>query len=172
PIDAAAAISAPYDLQACARALDGAGGWPWIYRRRFLRTLRKKALEKSRRFPELFDRKKLRAVSRIEDFDDAVTAPLNGFAGAADYYARCSSGPILDRIERPTLLINAHDDPLSPAPVPPHAFANPRLSILLTEKGGHVGFVGGSLLRPEYWAEQQAMAFLEQQIDDASNLRG
>lgn len=168
PFDAAAAISAPYDLQACARALDGAGGWPWIYRRGFLRSLRKKALEKSRRFPELFDRKRLRGLSRIEAFDDLVTAPLNGFASAADYYARCSSGPILDRIVRPTLLINAKDDPLSPAPVPPEASGNPNLSILLTEKGGHVGFVGGSLLRPKYWAEQQAMEFLSQHVQHAT----
>jgi len=171
PFDAAAAISAPYDLQACARALDGGGGWPWIYRRRFLRSLRKKALDKARRFPELLDCNRLPTLSRIEAFDDAVTAPLHGFASAADYYARCSSGPILGRILRPTLLINAMDDPLSPAPVPPDAFANPNLSILLTEKGGHVGFVGGSLLRPKYWAEQQAMEFLSQRIHDAITVR-
>lgn len=171
PLDAAAAISAPYDLQACARVLDSGGGWSWIYRRHFLRSLLKKALENSRRFPELFDRNKLRALSGIEAFDDAVTAPLNGFASAADYYVRCSSGPILGRVLRPTLLINALDDPLSPAQVPPEAFANPNLSILLTEKGGHVGFVGGSLLRPKYWAEKQAMEFLSQRVHDATTVR-
>jgi len=160
PIDAAVAISVPYDLQTCARALDSPGGWFWIYRSRFLRSLRKKALEKSRRFPQLFDRRAIRSVSRIEAFDDAVTAPLNGFASATHYYAQCSSGPILNRIRRPTLLLNAKDDPLAPSPVPPEALTNPNLTVVATEKGGHVGFVSGSLFRPRYWAEQQAMDFL------------
>ncbi len=134
PIDAAVAISVPYDLQTC--------------------------LEKSRRFPQLFDRRAIRSASRIEAFDEAVTAPLNGFASATHYYAQCSSGPILNRIRRPTLLLNAKDDPLAPSPVPPEALTNPNLTVVATEKGGHVGFVSGSLFRPRYWAEQQAMDFL------------
>ena len=160
PVDAAVAISTPFDLQECAHALDHRGSWFRLYRHHFLRSLRKKALEKSRRFPQLLDRSAIRSISGIEAFDELVTAPLNGFASAAHYYAQCSSGPILHRIRRPTLLLNAKDDPLAPTPVPFEALANPNLSVVATEKGGHVGFVSGSLFRPRYWAEQQALDFL------------
>jgi predicted alpha/beta-fold hydrolase len=160
PVDAAVAISAPFDLQECAHALDHRGSWFRVYRHHFLRSLRKKALEKSRRFPQLPDRRAIRSISGIEAFDELVTAPLNGFASAAHYYAQCSSGPILHRICRPTLLLNAKDDPLAPTPVPFEALANPNLSVVATEKGGHVGFVSGTLFRPRYWAEQQALDFL------------
>ena len=160
PLDAAAAISVPYDLDACAQALDQGGGWIAVYRRRFLHSLRRKALEKSKRFPDSFTASPIRSLRGIRAFDDAVTAPLHGFADAAQYYARCSSGPVLGKIARPALLIHALDDPMVPSAIPAEAQANPLLSLLVTQRGGHCGFVGGSIARPQYWAEEQALDFL------------
>ena len=159
PFDGAAAISVPYDLSACARRLDGGKGVYRLYRWWFLRTLRRKALRKLRSHPGIFDAKRVRAASGIEAFDDAVTAPLHGFRDAADYYRQCSSGPLLSRVCCPTLLISAKDDPLAGAPIPAEALSNPSLVALETEHGGHVGFVGGSIHRPRFWAERQALDF-------------
>jgi predicted alpha/beta-fold hydrolase len=160
PLDAAAAISAPYDLHACARVLDSGRGIYRLYRWSFLHSLRRKALRKLRQHPGIFNAKLVRAARGIEAFDDAVTAPLHGFRDAGDYYAQSSSGPLLGQIRRPTLLINAKDDPLAPAPLPQGALSNPSLAAVLTERGGHVGFVAGSIRRPRYWAERQALDFL------------
>src|SRR5215510_104865 len=159
PFDGAAAISAPYDLGACARRLDGGKGVYRLYRWWFLRTLRRKALRKLRSHPGIFDPNRVRAARGIEAFDDAVTAPLHGFRDAADYYRQCSSGPLLARIRCPTLLLSAKDDPLAGAPIPAEALNNPSLIALETEHGGHVGFVGGSIRRPRFWAERQALDF-------------
>ncbi|NPC87047.1 hydrolase [Pyxidicoccus fallax] len=160
PVDAAAAVSAPYDLDACCRKLDGGGPFHLLYRERFLRTLKKKAREKLRRFPGAFDGQRMEAARTIRAFDDAVTAVLHGFGSAERYYAEASSGPRLGAIRKPTLLLSAADDPMLEAPViPPAATDNPQLSVVLTERGGHVGFVGGRVHKPQFWAEDQVLEF-------------
>jgi predicted alpha/beta-fold hydrolase len=164
PLDAAAAISVPYDLQKCARALDTSGGFGRVYGRYFLRSLKGKAIGKLKRHPGALDAARIHAAQGIESFDEAVTAPLHGFASAAQYYRQSSSGPLIARIQRPTLLISSTDDPLVPLPPPADAIANPWVTALLTEHGGHVGFVSGTLWRPRYWAEKQALHFLSSQL--------
>ena len=163
PLVAAVSISAPYDLLACARALDRGRGVGIVYRYRFLRALRAKAIVKARRHPGLADLAAIRASRGIEAFDHVFTGPVHGFAGSADYYARASSAPRLGEIRRPTLLLTAADDPFVPGAAFPReaAAANPCLTVVLTEQGGHVGFVAGSILRPVFWAEERALAFLD-----------
>lgn len=162
PVEAAASVSAPYDLSACCRKLDAGGPFHRLYRERFLRTLKKKAREKLRHFPESFDGRAMEAARTIRAFDDAVTSALHGFRDAAHYYAESSAGPRLHAIRRPTLLLSAADDPMLEAPViPPAAATNPHLSVVVTEHGGHVGFVGGQVHRPHFWAEAQVLAFFD-----------
>jgi len=166
PLAAAAAVSVPFDLQRCARALDAPGfGWMAIYRGVFLRSLKRKAIAKARCHPGVLDPARVRAARGIEAYDDAVTAPLHGWESAAAYYAACSSGPVLGDIRRPTLLVSADDDPLAPAgALPAGVEDNPALTVLRTAHGGHVGFVEGSLAHPRYWAEERALAFLDRHL--------
>ena len=44
--------------------------------------------------------------------------------------------------------------------IPPEAVKNPALDVLMTRRGGHVGFVEGSLLRPSFWAETRVLGWL------------
>lgn len=162
-LHAAAAVSVPFDLAACARALDEGGGPVSIYRAVFLRSLRRKALAKARCHPGALDPAAVRAARGIVAFDDAVTAPLHGFASAGAYYRACSSGPALDEIRRPTLCVSGADDPLVPAGCLPRP-SSPLVNLEVTASGGHVGFVAGSIARPRFWAEERALAFLERQI--------
>jgi predicted alpha/beta-fold hydrolase len=157
-----AVISAPFDLERCAAALDAPGFWLWVYRERFLFTLRRKTLAKARLFPEAFDTTAIRAARTFSDYDQAVTAPLHGFASALDYWRRSSSARYLPGLRRPLLAIAASDDPMIPDASLPRDVArdNPRFQLLVTPTGGHVGFVQGPILRPGYWAEPRAAAFL------------
>jgi predicted alpha/beta-fold hydrolase len=166
PFVAAVAVSAPFDLLACAQALDEPWGRCGIYRRHFLRSLKRKALAKLQHHPgHRLDAERIRRARRLQDFDDAFTGPSNGFQGALDYYRRCSSGPRLAEIRRPTLLLNAEDDPMIPsASLPRNGAGNPVLTVLRTERGGHVGFLGGRLVAPRFWAERQALRFLSAQL--------
>ena len=165
PFTAAAAVSVPYDLGACTARIDSQGGFSFLYRQWFLYPLKKKGLLKAQQFPGALDAAAIRAAQGIYDFDDAVTAKLFGFSSAAEYYARSSSGPLLKHIRVPTLLISAEDDALAPASLlPPEAHQNPALTLVTTPKGGHVGFVEGSLRAPQYWAEQQVLHFFASRV--------
>lgn len=163
PVDAGVAVSTPFDLAACARALDAPWGSGAIYRREFLRTLRRKALGKLREHPACgLSAGAVRRARTFHAFDDAFTAPSNGYRDADDYYARASSGPLLEHIRRPVLCISAADDPMVPPETLPASISNPAVQLLRTRRGGHVGFLAGSLIRPRFWAEAQAVEFLAQ----------
>ena len=72
-----AIVSVPFDLRACAEALDGPGAAARLYRTRFLRRLKPKALGKALAFPGRLDPARIRAAQTLLAFDDAVTAPLH-----------------------------------------------------------------------------------------------
>jgi predicted alpha/beta-fold hydrolase len=160
-VDAAVAVSVPFELEECAKALDAPDPWMRLYQFRFLRTLKAKSLEKAAQFPGVLDPKRIEAAKSIIAFDDCVTAPLYGLGTAKAYYAWASSGPRMHAIRAPTLVITSNDDPLAPARWLPK-LENPSITTLVTERGGHVGFVSGSLLKPHFWAEERAMAFFAQ----------
>jgi hypothetical protein len=162
-IRAAAAVSVPFDLERSCRHISL--GFAKIYDRHFLRTLRQKALTKLARHPGLFDRSALDRAVSIYDFDDAVTAPVHGFASAHDYYWRSSALGFLATIARPTLLLNAVDDPFLPSSILDTvrgvAKHNSYLTLEFPAHGGHVGFIGGRLpWRPDYYAERRVCEFL------------
>lgn len=163
-IVAAAAISVPYDLEAGARHI--ASGFARVYDRTFLKTLRRKALAKLERYPDLFERARLEQARSIFEFDDAVTAPVHGFRDARDYYSRSSSLGFLSALRVPTLLLSSVDDPFLPASVLPRVQAavsgNSSIQLELTASGGHVGFVEGSApWRARYYAEERAFRFFD-----------
>lgn len=161
-ICAAAVISVPFDLARCCAAIDGSDVASYVYRERFLRRLRPKALAKARRFPGLIDEDRVRRARSLREFDDAVTAPLHGFAGAADYYARSSSGPLLPQVRRPLLVISAEDDPFVPgSTLPIRALReNEHVTAQVSPAGGHVGFLSGPPWALRRWAEEQAAEFI------------
>lgn len=163
-IAAAATISVPYDLARGARHLEHPVSR--LYLRNFLPTLVAKTEAVLGRHPELALRVDLDRVRRsrtFHEFDGAATAPVHGFEGADDYYARSSSIRFVERISTPTLCLSAIDDPFLPPQVA-HAFraaAPPAVEVLLTEHGGHVGFVAGPRPgRTESWAEQRAVDWI------------
>ena len=157
---AAVAVSVPYDLAAGADALDGTR-MGRFYTSHFLASLVEKMEAKSALLNTRIDLERIRRARSFREFDDAATAPLHGFAGAEDYYSRSSSGPLLDRVRVPTLLIHAADDPfLPPSAIPNEAIdRNECLRAVLTRRGGHVGFIAGSPRRPAFWVEQEAARF-------------
>ncbi|NJD36468.1 MAG: hydrolase [Betaproteobacteria bacterium] len=156
-INAAAAVSAPLDLAAANVALSS--GFNLIYARHFLRTLIPAARAKDRLFPGRIDLSRALLARNLGEFDDAVTAPLHGFLGVDDYYARSSAGPLLATIETPTLLLHAANDPFLPAAVLPHRGRLPAsVTLEVHRHGGHVGFVHGSFPGRVDWLPQRLLA--------------
>jgi uncharacterized protein len=162
-IVAAAAVSVPFDLARASRHIDH--GFARVYQSHFLQSLRRKALAKLQKYPDLISRERVEAARTLYDFDDVVTAPVHGFTDAEDYYTRSSSIHFLSKIRVPTLLLNAVDDPFLPREVLDEvrviARRNSHLTVEFPEKGGHVGFVSGqNPFHPFYYAEWRVSEFL------------
>ena len=156
-------VSPAVDLASSADALH-----EWqnrFYERRFLRALLKRFRRKAILFPRAFDPQRATAISSLRDFDDRITALYSGFSSATDYYHRAAAARVLDKIAVPTLLLHACDDPFIRFTPETRATiaANPNLTLLETEHGGHCAF----LATPDrtndndgYWAEHTALRFL------------
>lgn len=157
-IRSAAVFSVPTDLAGCAKQL--ANTENKVYMKRFLRDLKEKVLHLKRRFPNLVNLDGYDQIKTFAEFDERYTAPLHGFSSAEDYWQQSSANGFLHSINRPTLIVNAKDDPfLTEACFPHEAVANnPALSLLTPEHGGHVGFMQRKWRLP-LWSEQQAVLF-------------
>jgi predicted alpha/beta-fold hydrolase len=161
------ALSTPYDLAASDRHLDTAIGR--LYVRNFLRTLRAKALAAVQRFPEAaakIDVARTLTARTFWEFDDAANAPLHGFAGADDYYARASSIGYISRVTTPVLCLSAEDDPFLPAEAlrRVRALAPASVEFRVTPHGGHIGWVTGPPWRPSYFAETVSLDWLSRRV--------
>ena len=154
----AAAISAPIDLAAAGAALDR-GFNRRSYTRVFLTTLKAKAYAKRTLGQLGFDERRMARARTLREFDDLVTAPLHGFRDADDYWARAAASPWLERIEVPTLLLNAGNDPFLPAAALERATRRSSRQVLLESPptGGHVGFPGR-----RQWLARRILDFLSQ----------
>ena len=162
-VAAAATLSVPYDL--AAGDLYMASFPTKLYVRSFVKTLTAKTEDLMRRFPEAAERIDLPRARRaytFREFDAAATAPLHGFAGADDYYTRSSSLPFLQRITTPTLCVSALDDPFLPPEATRRArdAASSAVRFVVTDRGGHAGFVSARSLMPVYWGEKLVIDFL------------
>ena len=113
--------------------------------------------------PEL-DWQKLFASRSLKDFDDYYTAPVHGFANADEYYRLSSAKPLLQHIERPTLIINAQNDPFMPAKaLPTSADVSKHVRLYQPRHGGHVGFVSGRFPGHLNWLPQTVLTFFSEQ---------
>lgn len=164
PLRAAAAISVPFDLGACADRVER--GLSRGYRRylvsRLHRSVRRKFEARGSPPAAPIDLPSLRRRRTFRQFDEHVTAPLHGFAGAEDYYRKASCGPYLARIRIPTLIVRARNDPFLPAGEPPPPLSD-AVRLETPRGGGHAGFVAGAIPgRPRYWLEERVPAFFEE----------
>lgn len=174
PADAACAVSVPYDLGGCADRLDR--GFSRRYRDHILGELLGALARKRAHFAAAGNRTELARLEALGDlsgingfhrFDGRVIAPLHGFRDAEDYYARCSSGPVVRHVAVPLLLVHAQDDPFTtPAMLPPAHALPPNIRCEFSTHGGHVGFVQGAPWQPRYWLEERVADWF------ATRLRG
>jgi uncharacterized protein len=132
----------------------------WVYNKRFLTSLKKKVIEKSK-LDTAISMKGLSSINSLMEFDNHYTAPIHGFKNAIDYYERCSSIHFIESIQRPTLVVNALNDPfLSEDCYPHHLINHSHLKFEFPQRGGHVGF---ALFNQNglYWSELRALQFIQ-----------
>lgn len=160
-VKAAVAISTPCNLKDTSLQLSKASNF--IYLKRFIRSLRQKAIQKVKKHPEsnisIGDLKKVRD---FYDIDDLYTAPAHGFIDAEDYWEKCSCLQFIPRIKIPALLISAQDDPFLPDSCYPYEEAQKSNYFYLEvpKYGGHVGFTSGINFKGEFWHESRIVEFI------------
>lgn len=155
-----AGFSVPLDLAGCADEL--AKPSQKIYMRRFLRDLKPKIEHKAQHFPEQVSIEDYDQITSFHQFDDRYTAPLHGFSSAQDYWQQCSSKQVLPYLKRPTLVVNAIDDPFL-SNTCYDCRRHQRSSKLFLEtpsSGGHVGFARWRL-NDSLWSEHRAQVFAD-----------
>ncbi|MFA9213628.1 MAG: YheT family hydrolase [Candidatus Methylacidiphilales bacterium] len=159
-IKAAFAFSVPVDLAASSKTLSQT--WNKVYMARFLKSLNRKLIEKSEKFPNQINIKGLEKITTFDDWDTRFTAKIHGFENAQHYYQECSSLQFLNEIKVPTLLVNAQNDPfLAPTCFPTEVAKNHPYFHLETPKfGGHVGFAIDNI-NGNYYSELIANQFIE-----------
>lgn len=160
-LQTAVAVSVPFVLRDAMLRLDR--GFSRVYHRYLLDKIKASYRRKSAVLAIPLDEPPdLAKIGDIDAFDDRVTAPLCGFAGSYDYYKRCSSRQFLPRISLPTLIVHALDDPfMYRLTVPYEHELGPGVTLELARRGGHVGFIAGSVPgRPIYWLEERILRHL------------
>ena len=160
------AINPSLDLASCADALGAPRNF--IYNRHFVRRLKRRMRHKTELFPDIYPTngraKSMRRVRSVREFDEKITAPFCGFAGADDYYARSSAMRVMASIRRPALILTAQDDPF----VPFSSFGiaaireNPNLRLVAPRHGGHCAFISNEDGPERFWAEARMVEFCKE----------
>ena len=132
-----------------------------VYNRWFVRSLNQQTKARRDFVSELDQLDWTRLPRTLFEFDDRVTAPLSGFAGAVDYYSRSSSSGRLVDICVPTLILAAADDPIIPAQMFENLRCSPTTSFHITQHGGHVGYIGRNGSDPDrFWLDWRVVEFV------------
>ncbi len=150
-VDSAVAISPPIDLIHCAWNLRRYGNR--IYEKYFISRLKAQLSKRRKLVKDLVDNHITPLPNRMIHWDDQFTAPLWGYSGAREYYEDASSGPLLDRINVPTVILTSQDDPVIPFSMfDRHSFSG-YVELVSTQHGGHLGFLGQGEDPDRHWMD-------------------
>ena len=139
-ISGACVFSVPVVLKSSVKALSTRTNR--IYRKRFIKKLGEKIRKKAELFPDVISYEDYETIEQFPDFDNRYTAPLHGFRDADDFYEQGSPLKSLNNIRRPSLIVNAANDPF----LGPECYPLDLVSSLedvyfeMPKRGGHVGF--------------------------------
>lgn len=152
----------------CVTALERPSNW--MYQQYFLKRLKARLQRKALLFPGAFDLSPLDQITGMREFDNRYTAPDGGFVDAEDYYTQAGAYQVMDRIQIPTLIVAAQDDPFIPYSIF-HSSAiqqNPRITLIAPSHGGHCGFF--QRFHPgedSYWVENRVIEFVGNETQPA-----
>ncbi|KAI3453321.1 hypothetical protein Pfo_009984 [Paulownia fortunei] len=100
----------------------------------------------------------------VREFDEGLTRVSFGFKSVDDYYSNSSSSDSIKNVSIPLLCIQAENDPIAPSRGIPREDIqkNPNCMLIVTPKGGHLGWVaGGGAPLGAPWTDPIVMDFLE-----------
>jgi len=159
------AVSAPCNLEDSSIVLSKKSNF--IYMQSFLKSLKKKALLKFKKFPNhKLNKKKIKASKNFADFDNYFTAPVFGYKSAQDYWHTNSCRQFIKSIKTPTILITSLDDPFFGEDSYPFKEAKNHqyFDMLTTKYGGHVGYNTSFKNVENLWSEKFITTYIKEHI--------
>lgn len=136
--DAAIAVNGPIDLASCSRTLYS--GLNRIYDLKFVAECQME-LKQRLLTPEEIERYRVPPWSTLHHFDSVYTAPAGGFKSREHYYETCSAEPWLMKIDKPTIVFTAADDPFIVVDAYRRAKPSSHVQMHIEEVGGHMGYL-------------------------------
>ncbi|KAI5631710.1 alpha/beta hydrolase fold domain-containing protein [Phthorimaea operculella] len=141
-VQAALIVSSPLDVEASAACMERAPNVPlaWHMAASLRRTVAQHPC-----LARVCDWPRVDSARSLRQFDAAFTVRHFGFESVDAYYAAATLRGKLARVQVPLLCLCAADDPFQPEDVLPHgeATASGRVALLVTARGGHIGFLEG-----------------------------
>ena len=156
PLVAGVGVSMPYELGKSSDYLIP------FYQRIILRSLKRKFELKFEAGIEMpVSRDHFRNMTTLRQFDSIVSVPMFDYNSVDEYYEDVSNRHLLQKINHPTLIFHAMDDPFVPQnSVPTAKELSENTQFEISENGGHMGFLRGGLpWRPTYWLTQKIQDF-------------
>jgi predicted alpha/beta-fold hydrolase len=156
--DFALSFNAPVDLSACSEKLKL--GFNQLYNYEFVRRCKQDI-----KFRKLLSNQEFKfpVFTRLHHIDNIYTAPAGGFKSAEDYYKKCSTYNSFHKIEIPTILITAKDDPFITWEPYLKAQGNSNILLHIENHGGHLGYLTQqkNSVRPKRWLSAAVKSSLE-----------
>ena len=139
------------------------------------KTLKQLAWKIYQYHPQAIDPEAIERANTIAGFDrELVISPL-GFSSVKEYYQASSVIPFLPQLTKPTLIVYAADDPMFDPTLVPDLKAicsqNPALDLILTARGGHVGYISNKTNQlnsgdgDRWWAWNRILDWCETQLN-------
>ncbi|MBE9214586.1 alpha/beta fold hydrolase [Plectonema cf. radiosum LEGE 06105] len=138
---------------------------------RIAKRLKKLAWEIHNHHPGNLDPDAIERANSIWGFDNELVIEKLGFPSVEAYYQASSALPLLPNLSKPTLIIYAADDPFFAPTIIPELQAacaeNPAIDLILTQYGGHVGYLSSKQCQEEYgdrdpwWAWNRVLEWVE-----------
>ena len=159
----AAVNAVPFDMTKSNLNLNEDGITKSIYGERLLRSMIERIEDSYDSIEFAFAKQKAQECKTIMDMENLVIAPVFGFDDAWDYYEKCSTKGMLDKVSVPQFVIQAKDDPFFQGQENPSNNIRRPLRIHYTENGGHCGYVFHSMREGNYktsWMPSELARFV------------
>jgi predicted alpha/beta-fold hydrolase len=151
-LDSVVAISPPVDLEASSLRL--AAPENRLFERVFVSTLMKDLKLLLKMNPDM-GAVDLPSNPSMRAFEELFATHRAGFKNAKEYYQKCSSINYIPEIKIPALILCAADDPVVDGRSLAKVSHSDNMDIILTDHGGHVGFLGwGTRYDEVRWSDQ------------------
>eukprot|EP00929_Paragymnodinium_shiwhaense_P054923 TRINITY_DN27532_c0_g1_i1.p1 TRINITY_DN27532_c0_g1~~TRINITY_DN27532_c0_g1_i1.p1 ORF type:complete len:477 (+),score=57.76 TRINITY_DN27532_c0_g1_i1:144-1574(+) len=173
-IQGAAALSTPHDMERSTHICETR----WFSRLAYNRYVAKSLVKQIRPYADYYrsgpvaawsnekatvavDIDMLLGAETIREIDEAITRRVFGYQSVVDYYQDASSFRRLCNVTKPLLLVSASDDPVSSSWVPiQEVRQNPKLVLVYTDHGGHLGWLDEVQPQQSRWLEELVADFL------------